>query len=95
MLWQDAVLDRAKKGGLCAHQKQHANEHRHALQPESGRTKGHDDDLRQLDAPDQHRFLELVSQLSAERGKQKKRQYEETRGEVYQQAVVPGATTDR
>ncbi len=81
VLRQDAVFQRTEESRLCSHHEQHGQQEASALQPEADCTEAHDEDLGELDQPDQARLLELVGKLAGEGREQEERQDEDAPAE--------------
>ncbi len=73
---KNAVFDGAEEGGLDTHQEQHRHEHGDAAGIKPDRTHRHDDDFSELDAANEFRLVEFVSELARCRRKEKERQNE-------------------
>ena len=82
MLRQDGELQRPEEGGLQSQQEQHGKHGRNALQIQRQPGQGGDENLEQLDAANQARFLMPVRQLAGGGREQEERQDEQPGGGI-------------
>ena len=88
VIGENAVLEWTEERRLSSHEEQHSQHQIRVVRQEPSDSQTHDQNLGQLDQPDQARFLELVGELTSGCGENKKWQNERPRGDVYKNRPI-------